>query len=272
MKKYKIYLLLLLFLILLVPNINVKAFNLDSKFSGEVIPKYDFMVGEIPNKEDFIITGTLESDGQIYSSLELFVSTDKVPIDQSQTQIIGYVVLENKASAKVTININVIPFNSTLSCNLDNKNITIDSTTQYSDDGFDIAYYYDKIEKIVTNTVGQEVIGSFKFSDNLYNPQLGYNIIAYRFVPSDTRYETTYGNFTVFYDTTPKITMTATSIKLNLNNSKNTYKIKINGKWYTTTKVKNLKANTKYNVTITQKIPNSIKTKVVYTTTVKTKK
>jgi NMD protein affecting ribosome stability and mRNA decay len=170
------------------------------------------------------------------------------------------------------ININVVPFDSTSICALDNVEITINQISQYSEDGFDIIYYYEKLNTSVKNALGQEVKGSFKFSDNLYKPQLGYNTIAYRFTPIDNRRDTLYGQFTVYYETEPEITVTSNKIIVGLNNTNLDYKIKINGKWYKTTKINNLKPNTKYKITIVQNATENHKAKVVYATTVKTKK
>lgn len=274
MKKIINLILLIVTILILNPSDIINANDIGGTFVGTVDSKHDLCVGDIPDKDDFVINGYIDYDGVIYRGDDLYLWFSKDKITEGQTILKVYIFVSQTTNIPYDVNINTIPFSPELTSELDDKEIVIDKIKWYSDDGFDIINYYDELTQFALNKAGKNISGYYDFSRNLYNPKVGYNVIVYKFTPSKkySKYDTIYGNFVVYYNDSPKITATATTLNIGLNNKNNSYKIKINNRWYKTTQIKNLKPNTTYEIKIVQNATEEYKSKVIYTKKIKTKK
>lgn len=274
MRKFKILLMSLLLLFFIIIPTNVNAENKDINFIGTVKQKYNFMVGDTLNSDDFIISGTI-SDGYNtwdVSNLNICVLPNKLDAIGNNIVSMQFKTKDSQYCFTKDIEVKTVDFNPYMTCNVDKQQIDIKDTVIYSDDGLDHIEYYKMLNFYTFNFYGKKISGYFNCSDNFYNPQLGYNKIDYTFIPFDSRYKSNNGTFVVYYNMTPKITVSKTSIKINIDNSDKIYKIKVNNKWYTTTSINKLKSKTNYTVKIYQKPDDYLKENtLLYSTTIKTK-
>jgi hypothetical protein len=256
MKKIKFIIITFIILFIFISAKKSYAYPCDGVFNGTITPKHDFMVGDCVNNDDFIIEGTIEHNGKTYSIKDANFSLTNSIENERTNKVEGCFIIEQPETfaTRVFIDVNYIPFSSKLSFNYENIEVSTGKT-----------------DFKMSDAVGRKIDGRFNFSKNYYSPRLGYNYISYTFTPYLSRYETTSGNFILYNSKRPNISVYKDKLYINIDNSDNAYKIKVNNKIYDSSWIRNLKPNTKYKITIIQNATEYNKEKMVYSTTVKTK-
>lgn len=245
------------------------------KFEGTITPKYDFMVDDVINSDDFNISGTLINESKKISLEEVnIIGVEYIKLNVPEKDKEVKVYLSDKdnsvnpfiAKAKIIVN----EYNPSIKHPLDGQLIKTDKQHWKSEDGFDTIMYYDGLDNFVINSYKRPVNGELKYSGNYYAPKLGYNTVTYRFTPEDKEMDVLYGSFIVLYKAKPYMVIGKNTININVKTT--TYNILLNGKKQSDHFIDNLKPNTKYKITIQQKTTPKGKNLTVWSGTVTTKK